>query len=250
MQTLASWLAPGLDGAVAVIVAALVAIGLGAAVVMAIRQMRSSDSNAEKDDPTLLRAVGLLLACYLLVLVCSRLFVGGAIRFDARLFSPAILIAEVGVIVALSSVVVTTRRRERLVAGALIAGWMLAALSVDAPVIEDAVIDGNDFASSEWRDSPAMDWVRTEASGRTLYTNWPAAIYFGSGRTSHDIPNTVNPDTLLLFGKIFSAQRGTFVAFNSRNPDYPPADYIARSIGLVEARKFSDATVWVARSSK
>jgi hypothetical protein len=249
LETLTSLFAPGLEGATAFIVAGLVALGLAYAFVIAHRRTTSANSDRDKKLVALFRSGGLLLACYALVLVCSRLFVGGAIRFDARLLSPAILLLEIAVILAVSGVLASADRNRRIIARVLVGGWVLASLAVDAPVIEDSITDGNDFASSDWRESPAIGWVKNGADGRTLYTNWPAAIYFGSGRTSHDIPNTMNADTLHLFNSIFARQHGAFVAFDSRNSDYPPSDSIAAAIGLVAARRFPDATVWIAPPS-
>jgi hypothetical protein len=78
-----------------------------------------------------------------------------------------------------------------------------------------------------------------------IFTNWPAAVYFRTGRITRDVPQSLDTAELREFGETLRERHGVFVAFSSYNTDYPPSDSIARGAGLVKAERFSDGTVWV-----
>ena len=110
--------------------------------------------------------------------------------------------------------------------------------------MSDSIQDGNDFAASDWRESPMIEWIRRNGAANTIYTNWPAAIYFDAHRNPFDLPTTMNADSVRLFGKNFEKSRGIFAAFNTRNFDYPASDSIAAGAGLVQIQKFDDGILW------
>jgi hypothetical protein len=129
---------------------------------------------------------------------------------------------------------------------AAVAGlWLIGSISVSSASATDTMADGSDFSSSEWRASPTVEWVRKHGTGSTIFTNWPAAVYFMTGRITRDIPQSLDTAELREFGETVREQHGVFVAFSSYNTDYPPSDSIARRAGLVETREFSDGKLWV-----
>jgi hypothetical protein len=136
------------------------------------------------------------------------------------------------------------------VAVSVLALWIAASSVVSVDISQEAVSDGSDFASTEWRHSPTLDWVRSHAAGVALFTNWPAAVYFRTGRTSHDIPQSLDTAELREFHDILKQENGVFVAFTEYNTDYPPSDSIARDAGLVPVERLSDGTVWSVSSLK
>jgi hypothetical protein len=238
-QTFAEWLAPGMHPPIAQLIVALaLAIGVAAAVVNGVRRCGAPTH-------TFLRADALLLSCYLFVLVSARVLVGGAIPFDFRLLAPAILLAEGAIVVAVARYLAGATRNGRRIVITACALWFAASLAQSARDASDAITDGYDFASSDWRESPTLEWVRSRSAGRTLFSNWPAAIYFGTSRIARDIPQSLDSADLRKFGEILERSHGALVAFSSQNPDYPPGNSIARALGLAEAGQFSDGTVWV-----
>lgn len=239
MQTLAEWLAPGVHPPMAqAIVAVLLATGVVAVIANGVRC-------SGKPVRRFLRADALLLCSYIFVLMSARVLVGDAIPFDFRLLAPAILLAEGAIVVAVARYLTGATRGGRRVVVAACALWFAASLTQSARDASDAITDGSDFASSDWRESPTLEWVRSRSAGRTLFSNWPAAIYFSTSRIARDTPQSLDSAGLREFGEILERSHGALVAFSSQNPDYPPGNSIARALGLVEAGQFSDGTVWV-----
>jgi hypothetical protein len=239
MQTLAEWLAPGMHPPIVQLIVALaLAIGVAAVVVNGVRR---SGHPARR----FLRADALLLCLYIFVLMSARVLVGDAIPFDFRLLAPAILLAEAAIVVAVARYLTGATSNARRVVIAVCALWFAASLAQSARDASEAITEGSDFASSDWRSSPTLEWVRSRSAGRTLFSNWPAAVYFGTSRIARDIPQSLDSSDLREFGEILERSRGAFVAFSSQNPDYPLGNSIARALGLVEAGQFSDGTVWV-----
>ncbi len=243
MQTLADWLAPGahppvLQGVVAIVLAA------GIAIVIA-----NGARHAGRPARRFLRADALLLCSYLLVLMSARVLVGDDIPFDFRLLAPAILLAEGAIVVGTASYLTVAKSNFRRGMIAACALWFAASLTQSARDAFEAVTEGSDFASSDWRSSPTLEWVRSRSAGRTLFSNWPAAIYFRTSRIARDIPQSLDSAGVKEFGETLNRSHGALVAFSSQNPDYPPGDSLARALGLVAAGHFGDGTVWVSRTA-
>jgi len=243
MQTLAEWLAPGVHPPmVQAIIALVLATGLVAVIANGVRR---SGEPARR----FLRADALLLCSYIFVLMSARVLVGNAIPFDFRLLAPAILLAEGAIVVAVARYLTGATSNVRRIVIAACALWFAASLTQSARDASEAITEGSDFASSDWRSSPTLEWVRSRSAGRPLFSNWPAAIYFRTPRIARDIPQSFDSAGLEKFGEILEQSHGALVAFSSQNPDYPPGSSIARALGLVEAGQFSDGTVWVSSTA-
>ena len=130
--------------------------------------------------------------------------------------------------------------------GAVLLIWCGVSTGVSVVRIVQALGDGNDFAGSDWRDSPTIAWVRSDPGGahRALYTNWPAALYFQAQRGSHDLPASLDGLTLHRLRDRLAATHGVVVGFAVQNPDIAPPAMIARLMGLHEIARFADGAVW------
>jgi len=239
-QTFADWLAPGIDApTIQLIIALTLAAGIVAIVVKGARHLSPRAR-------TIIRADALLLGCYLFVLMSARVLVGSAIPFDFRLLAPAILLAEIAIIVTIAGYLAQAGTVTRRVVIAVSALWFAASATQSARDASDAVTEGYDFASSDWRESPTLDWVRSRSTGRTLFSNWPAAIYFRTSRIARDIPQSPDTAELSEFARILERSHGAVVTFSVDNPDYPSGETLARKLGLKKLAQFDDGTVWVA----
>lgn len=243
IRTLMASVAPGAAGSIAIAATMVFITALGLAFA---RLKRGSSTNGSGTDKLngVAGACAVLLITYLWVIGASRMFVGGSIRFDARILSPAIMLAELSVVLLISTSSLFERRYFKPAIAVLAAIWLAASLRVNGALVSDSIEDGNDFAASDWRDSPMMEWIARNAGRKTIYTNWPAAIYFNAHRHPFDIPTTLNPDSVRLFGKAMEESGGIFAAFNTRNFDYPANDSIAAAAGLVQIREFEDGILW------
>jgi hypothetical protein len=224
-NTVADWLAPGITApavrwAVAAVIAAI-------AIVTVVRAWRSRP---------IIWAAALIGASLAAITVVSRLRADPNIPFDERIFAPGFLLAELATVAALAS----APRIARFLLGA----WVVASAVVSAGAIKNALDDGNDFASSDWRYSPTVAWVRDSANGRTIYTNWPVALYFQAGRSSHSLPPVLEPLTLRRFGDRLLRTHGLMVAFDIPSPDAAPPDSIAERLRLARVARLDDGTVW------
>jgi hypothetical protein len=245
IATIADWLAPGIETQPLQVLAV---IAMAAAIVFIMaKTLRSIRTN--EHTLVFMKADLLMLSCYVATLIAARLFVGDAIPFDFRLLAPAILLAEAAIVVALAIFVSRAGRAMRIVVASVAGLWLAGSVFVSSQSAADAITDGFDLASSEWRESPTLGWVRSHSAGWTIFTNWPAAVYFGTSRVARDIPQSLDTAELRSFGETLREQHGAFVALSLYNTDYPPTDSIARGAGLVEAERFSDGKVWVSRES-
>ena len=249
IETILSWVAPGATVAAAGFIAFIALVALAAASFAGLRRNARHVGVTDAGAPRVPAASAVLLASYLAVLICSRLFVGGAIRFDARILSPAIFLLEAVLIPLVASSFAGRARILQSVGAVAVTAWMAAAIAAEGPVVLDSIQDGNDFAASDWRESPTIDWVEHEGKRYAIYSNWPAAIFFDAHRYAFDIPTSTNPDTLARFGEILHARGGVLAAFGESNFDYPAIDSIAAGAGLVKLYTFPDGAVWASKSA-
>jgi hypothetical protein len=224
-NTVADWLAPGITApavrwAVAVVIAAI-------AIVTVVRAWRSRP---------IIWAAALIGVSLAAITIASRLRADPNIPFDERILAPGFLLAELATVAALG--------QAPRIAKFLLGAWVVASAVVSTGAIKNALDDGNDFASSDWRYSPTVAWVRDSASGRTIYTNWPVALYFQAGRSSHSLPPVLEPLTLRRFGDRLVRTHALMVAFDIPSPDAAPPDSIAERLRLRRVARLDDGTVW------
>jgi len=244
LATIADWLAPGTSGlairrhAVALALIALALIGAGAR-----RAWRGAPADGRAHRTLIV--VGLVAACYAILIVVARALADPAIPFDERILAPLLLLWEVAAVIAAA---VWWRRaphdRMRLVVAAAALCWGLAAVSVSVYDVRAALIDGIDFASADWRESATVGWVRAHGAGAPIYTNWPAAIYFQAGRATHEVPPTLDALTLRRFGDRLARQRGVLVGFRVPSQGMASPDSIAARLRLRPLARYDDGSVW------
>jgi len=116
----------------------------------------------------------------------------------------------------------------------------------DTEQVRYALTEGNDFAGSQWRDSPMLAWVRTQDPARAIFTNWPCAIWFHLDRQARDVPGDTDDATMREFADRLRATHGVLVAFDERSPDVAQPDSIAAHAGLVRVATFADGRVFEA----
>jgi hypothetical protein len=245
LSTVCDWLAPGSGGtswrgvAVTLTVLVIAAVGVGA-----WRAFRRAPVDGRA--PLTVVLAGVIAVCYVGMLIASRVAADPNIPFDDRILAPVILLAEIGLVIGGAiwwrRTPVVWMRGAVVVAGVV---WALASLRVVRGRVGDALRDGEDFASADWRFSPTVAWVRANAgTAATLYTNWPAAVYFYAARGSHELPRSLDPLTLRRFGERLVRQRGVLVGFTSPNPDGVSPDSIASRLRLRPLARLADGSVW------
>lgn len=264
-DTVASWLVPILaPGTPRRIIAALLLVALAVFIIMAARdtmsERGSSRSGARRSTRELARfgaarpelvapiigAAMLLAAWYIAIVVASRAFVGGAIPFDWRILAPLFVLVEIMAVVAVGYWWRAYHRPLHIVIGIVAVAWIAAAVVVTFNDAQWAATEGSDFASSDWRDSPLVAWVRANGRGHSLYSNWPAALYFHAHRIARELPDSTDAPELPAFGRTVAAQRAYVVAFDAPSPDFIPPDSLAQRLGWQRVVRVADGTVWQA----
>lgn len=263
-DTVAAWLVPlvpaGVLQSALLLVVALIALGFVLAAVRATsgRGARANRRPARESArrpypvPVVLGAAALLAASLASVLVASRLLVGGTIPFDDRILAPVILLLEVMLVTAVAYWWRAYHAPLRIAVAVGGVAWLAAAVVTTTNDALYAVSEGNDFAGSDWRGSPLIHWVRAYGAGHPLYSNWPPALYFYTGRPARNIPDAdqLRARELPRFGATLARTGGWLVGFAAPSPDVLPPDSVARLLGLRPLARFPDGSVWAAAPAR
>ena len=204
-STTSAWLVPGMSELWGIFVAAGVAI----LIVVAIWEARPL-----RERQTAAMAALLLAACYLGLVLASRLIADPGIPLDDRLMAPLFVLLEIAMILIVAPAWRRWPMAARALMAVLVALWWGAALRVSAGSARYAVQTGNDFAEDCWRDSPLVAWVRANGGGHALYSNVPEALYFHTGRLSHEFPDERDAKTAAAFADTLARRNAIAVVFD------------------------------------
>ncbi|MDQ2766356.1 MAG: glycosyltransferase family 39 protein [Gemmatimonadota bacterium] len=204
-RTTSAWLVPGMGEVWGILVAAAVAVLL----VIAIWESRPL---REQQKPAM--AAALLAACYLGLVLASRLIADPGIPLDDRMMAPLLVLLEIAIVLIVTPAWRVWPVPARAFVVVLVVLWWGAALRVSANSARYAVVTGNDFAEDCWRDSPLVAWVRANGGGRPLFTNAPEPLYFHAGRLSHELPDERDTKTLAAFADTLVRRDGLVIAFD------------------------------------
>ena len=204
-RTTSAWLVPGMGEVWGIFVAAGVAVLLVVAI-WESRPLRERQSAA--------MAAALLAACYLALVLASRLFADPGIPLDDRLMAPLLVLLEVAMVLVVAPAWRGWPIAARVTVAILVALWWGAALRVSADSALYAVRTGNDFAEDCWRDSPLASWVRANGAGHAVFTNAPEALYFHAGRLSHEFPEEMDAKTVRAFTDTVARRRALVADFD------------------------------------
>lgn len=245
--TAVNWLAPGLGHTwLQTVLAVAAAVALITFIVAAVRDTAGSRRRQPRQGAVamVIGAATVLAFWYVAMLLGSRSFVGGTIPFDGRILAPLIMLVEVAGVTAIGYWWRAYHRPMHVTIGLLGTVWLAAAA---AETMNDAVYaatEGSDFASSSWRNSPLVAWVRTHGRGHTLYSNWPPAVYFHAGRIARQLPDSSDPEDMAGFRKALRANGGYVVGFNAHSPDVIAPAELARRLSLHEVTRTQDGAIW------
>ncbi|HMI57980.1 MAG TPA: hypothetical protein VK511_08030 [Gemmatimonadaceae bacterium] len=204
-RTTSAWLVPGMGEVWGIFVAAAVAVLL----VIAIWESRPM-----REQQRAAIAAALLAACYLGLVLASRLIADPNIPLDDRMMAPLLVLLEIAMVLIVAPAWRVWPIPARVLVVVLVALWWGAALRVSAASARYAVSTGNDFAEDCWRDSPLVAWVRANGRGHALFTNAPEPLYFHTGRLSHELPDEQDAKSLAAFADTLSRRDGLVIAFD------------------------------------
>jgi hypothetical protein len=248
--TLAAWIVPdplasseplAHRGAIAV------AAGFALVVLMGIgvwRASRTRETDSAHFTWRLFTATALLLVCYLGIVGVSRLLADPDIPLDERILAPALVLSTTLAAAALGLWWRGTRLviARIAVCGALL-GWWFAAASATYAEARYALDWGSDFAGEQWRHSELLDWTAHEGAKYTLYSNWPAAVYFNLHRPARELPKELDPATLAAFADTVRVRGGRVLLFDVEANEYAPIASLLKLPGLRVVTRLSDGVV-------
>ncbi|HEX8945001.1 MAG TPA: hypothetical protein VF785_17830 [Gemmatimonadaceae bacterium] len=241
-KTIAAWLIPTTDPPTPIELWLAVAAALLIGILVSVATRKAFD--VRDDARRALAASALLASCYLAVLLVSRLTADAGIPFDDRILSPFILLAMIGVAVAVGK---AWRGWGLLLRGGLavlLATWLTMSSLAVYDDVSWATTYGSDFAGEDWRGSELLRWVRTQGASTPVYSNWPAAIYFHAHKPAWLLPDTRDVSLLRTFGDTLASRHAVVVAFDTFSPDCVPPDSVAAIAGLRTIARLADGTIY------
>ncbi|HVT39261.1 MAG TPA: hypothetical protein VHE78_09470 [Gemmatimonadaceae bacterium] len=242
------WLAPGVAPDLAMnFVAVAILAGVIALVVRETRTAAQDKSGAAAHR--LFHAIAIIAPCYVLTLGASRLLADPGIPFDDRLLSPLFLLAALAIGVALArwwqAVARAGSRGAALFSLGITASWIAGATQANMQLVQEFRADGADLASSEWRLSPLVDWASSAPPGMRLYSNWPAAIWFHTGRAAFELPAELDSISVKAFGAKLAMEHAAVLGFREPSPDMASPDSLAARAGLTVVARWPEGTIWM-----
>jgi len=191
-------------------------------------------------------AAATLAACYVVVLLASRLLADPDIPFDNRLLVPLFVLVAIIAGAAIRAWWEIARAWTRVICAAAVLLWLGASLVVSADEVSWALENGEDFAQRQWTESPLLEWARANASKRTLYSNWPAAVVFHLHRASHELPREGDANLLRAFADTLRARNGVILLFDQASPDQIGAETLLAAPALRRVARLADGSVLAA----
>jgi hypothetical protein len=217
-HTISAWLVPGMSQLWSGF-AALCVVLLLLALIWRIRPRAAEQTAA--------LAAGLLAACYVALLLVSRLVADLTIPLDYRLMAPLFLLLEVAVVLIVAPAFRTWPTPARVLAVVLGVLWWGSALRVSRESVRYALHTGNDLSDVCWRHSPLLAWVRTNGQGHALFTNVPEALFFQAERLSHELPEEHDARTAAAFLDTLVRRNALIVEFDASCMDVSPDSLLA-----------------------
>jgi hypothetical protein len=250
--TLAAWIVPDPLASIEPIPyrgAIAVAAGFALVVLMSFGIWRAWRAMRTREESSLLTwrlfvAGALLLVCYLGIVGASRLLADPDIPLDERILAPALVLLTTLAAAALALWWRGTRLviARIAVCGALL-GWWFASASATYEEARYALEWGSDFAGEQWTHSELLDWARHEGAHSTLYSNWPAAVYFHLHRPARELPKEVDAATLAAFADTVRVRGGRVLLFEVPAVEYAPTALLVKAPGLQIVARLSDGVV-------
>jgi hypothetical protein len=183
-----------------IIVEAIIVIVLGAILVwLAIRTWKylsgtfTPSSNARKGEVISL-TTSLYIFAYLASIISSMLMFDAATKFKLRILAP-VLVSLLILLVALGFWLATKRREVMIALALLVLGISIYKESI---TINTWSKNGLGYASFQWYDSKAMDFLRELPKDAMIYTNEPGAVYLYTGRGCYVLPDRSDSATALI----------------------------------------------------
>jgi hypothetical protein len=250
------WLAPAMpDGPLVPLVKLASLLAIAGLVVWAALRLRrewyATGSAPARGFLSLVAITGTFTVIYYAVYVLARLFADYALDFHPRYWAPLELLYAAILAIALATWWRGGRPRLGAVAALVVAVWFAASLAASVALVREARAEERANAAT-MADSRLLAWVREEASGRALFSNWGAVLWRYAGRSSRELPIVDDPALDSLLARRVRESDGLLVNFTARDPVWmlPPGgryvdpDTLAARLGMREVARFREGVVY------
>jgi 4-amino-4-deoxy-L-arabinose transferase-like glycosyltransferase len=193
---------------------------------------------------------GLYIFAYLASIVASMLMFDAATKFRLRILAP-VLVSLLILLVAYG-VWVRSRRREAVIVLTI----LLLGVSIyrQAVTVKNWSKSGLGYASFQWYDSKAMDFLNELPKDVMIYTNEPGAVYLYTGRGCYVLPDRFDAVTALVRDDFEQGVAGMQANINSGQAvlalfdggDNVSKDVPALTSGLYLAHKSAGDSIYTA----
>jgi 4-amino-4-deoxy-L-arabinose transferase-like glycosyltransferase len=238
------------------IVEAMIILVLGAVVVWVIVtgwKYLSEPHQAEVGKATnevISFTTGLYIFAYLASIIASMLMFDAATKFKLRILSP-VLVSLLILLVVFGVWAWSKRREVVIVLTLLLLGVSLYKQTI---TVNTWAKSGRGYASFQWYDSKAMDYLRELPADVMIYTNEPGAVYLYTGRGCYVLPDRFDSATTLarnnfeegLASMQANINNGKAVLALFDHGDNVASDVPALSAGLYLAHKSAGDSIYTA----
>jgi 4-amino-4-deoxy-L-arabinose transferase-like glycosyltransferase len=183
-----------------VIVEGLIILVLGAVLVWVVATgwkylSKPQQAEGRKDAQEVISfTAGLYIFAYLASIVASMLMFDAATKFKLRILAP-VLVSLLILLVAFGIWLGYRQREVVAVMAILLVGVSIYKQSTTVNAWEK---NGLGYASFQWYDSKAMEYLRSLPRDVMIYTNEPGAVYLYTGRGCYVLPDRFDSATALV----------------------------------------------------
>jgi 4-amino-4-deoxy-L-arabinose transferase-like glycosyltransferase len=154
---------------------------------------------------------GLYIFAYLASIVASMLMFDAATRFRLRILAPVL----VSLLILLVAYGVWVRSRQREVVVVLALLFLGVSIYRQSQTVNAWSKSGLGYASFQWYDSKAMDFLSELPQDVMIYTNEPGAVYLYTGRGCYVLPDRFDSATALVRADFEAGVTGMQANINS-----------------------------------
>jgi 4-amino-4-deoxy-L-arabinose transferase-like glycosyltransferase len=193
---------------------------------------------------------GLYIFAYLAAILASMFMFDAATKFKLRILAPVLV--SLLVLVVVFGIWARNRRRSLVVVMTILVLGL--AIYKQAVTVDSWSKDGLGYASFQWYDSKAMEYLEQLPTDLMIYTNEPGAVYLYTGRGGYVLPDRFDSATAQVrtnFEEGLAAMRadihsGRAVLALFDNGDNVANDVPALTEGLHTAHKSAGDSIYTA----
>jgi len=179
------------------IIEGMIALALGGVLVWVVVTAWKYLSNPQQERTgkeareVLSFTTGLYIFAYLASIVASMLMFDAATKFRLRILAPVL----VSLLILLVVFVIWLRSRRREVVAVLMVLLLGVSIYKQSITLNTWARSELGYASFQWYDSQAMEFLRELPDDMMIYTNEPGAVYLYTGRGCYVLPDQVDAVT-------------------------------------------------------